>query len=503
MSLYRRLDRRLAAQSDTSGPVRGTLSTPRIGMIWLAANLVVTTLLTGTLFVPGVEYGTAITMIVAGTIAGAVVLTLIGNIGTRTGLPTMALARGAFGTRGGFLPMAANLVILMGWSWVQAMLAGVTVDALVSSLTGFSNPILFSVLCQTIVVILAIFGHEGIAKVEPWLAVLMLAIIAWIFFIAFTSFAPGDYLAIPADPSLGQTPAIVLDIVVATAVSWTVLSADFNRLAATSRAGFLGAGLGYTLSTVIAMTLGATAIGYVILSGGEPLAFDPSVLVAAFGAPIAIVIFVSVMATNSMVVYGMTTSIVHAAAGRVKLRFLPTALVVGAISITGATWLALLDQFTNFLIVIGAFFVPVFAIMIVDYYLVKRASYTAELLRRRGGRYWYLGGVNWIAVGAWAAGATASYLWVYVWPSPVGATIPAFAVTFTIYLLAMLPERARTRREASVHLADALVQADTSGIQAMDEAVLGDAERALEARRRAKAAADADASSGTGPGRDA
>ncbi len=128
MSLYSRLDRRLEAQADNAGPVRGTLSVTRIGMIWLAANLVVTTLLTGTLLIPAVDFSTALTMIVLGTLCGAVVLTLVGNIGTRTGLPTMALTRGAFGTRGSLLPVTANVVILMGWSWVQAMLAGVTVD---------------------------------------------------------------------------------------------------------------------------------------------------------------------------------------------------------------------------------------------------------------------------------------------------------------------------------------------------------------------------------------
>lgn len=450
MSLYRRLDRHLEEQADNAGPVRGTLSLSRIAMIWLAANLVVTTLLTGTLLLPAVDFATALTMIVVGTVCGAVVLTLVGNIGTRTGLPTMALTRGAFGSRGSLLPVAANVVILMGWSWVQAMLAGVTVDYLVEDLTGFSNPILFSVLCQTIVVLIAILGHEGIARVEPWLAVLMLVIIAWIFVVAFSEFSPAAFQAIPVDSSIGFTAVTVLDIVIATAISWTVLSADFNRFARSSRAGIVGSGIGYTLSTVTAMTLGVTAIGYVILSGDEAVAFDPATIVAPFGAPLAIVIFLSVMATNSMVVYGMTTSVVNAPVGA-RLRFLPTALVLGFVSILGSTWLGLLGQFTDFLTVIGAFFVPVFAIMIVDYYLVKRSAYGADLLRGRGGRYWYTGGVNWIAVGAWAIGAVASYLMTYVWPSPVGATIPAFVLTFVLYLAAMLPRRGS--REDSVHLA--------------------------------------------------
>lgn len=452
MSLYRRLDRRLEAQADNAGPVRGTLSTGRIAMIWLAANLVVTTLLTGTLLLPAVDFTTALTMIVLGTVCGAVVLALVGNIGTRTGLPTMALTRGAFGTRGSLLPVAANVVILMGWSWVQAMLAGVTVDYLVEDLTGFSSPILFSVLCQTIVVLIAVLGHEGIARVEPWLAVLMLAIIAWIFVVAFSEFNPAAFQAIPVDASIGFTAVTVLDIVIATAISWTVLSADFNRLARSGRAGIVGSGVGYTASTVTAMTLGVTAIGYVILTSGEAVAFDPAVIVEPLGAPLAIVIFLSVMATNTMVVYGMTTSVVNAPVGA-RLRFLPTALVLGLISILGSTWLGLLAQFTDFLTVIGAFFVPVFAIMIVDYYLVKRSAYNADLLRDRGGRYWYTGGVNWVAVAAWAIGAVASYVLTYLWPSPVGATIPAFALTFVLYLSAMLPRRAAP--EDSVHLADA------------------------------------------------
>ncbi|KUM31114.1 purine-cytosine transporter [Arthrobacter sp. EpRS66] len=433
MNLYRKVESKLEAGAENSGPIRGQLGTGRIGMIWLAANLVVTTLLTGTFFVPGLNFSLALIMIVVGTLIGAVILVLVGNIGTRTGLPTMAITRGAFGTRGSLLPVAANVIVLMGWSWVQAMLAGVTVNYLVASTTGFSNPVLFSVICQIFVVTLALFGHEGISRVEPWLAVLILAIMAYVFAMAFGKFDPAQFAAIPVDSSLGYTPFIVLDIVIATAISWTVLSADINRMARTTRASIVGAGIGYTLSTVLAMILGATAIGYVILSGGVATEFDPTILVEAFGAPLAIAIFLSVMATNTMAVYGMITSVVNSRPER-KLPFLATALVIGAVSILGSMWLALLDQFTDFLTLIGAFFVPVFAIMIVDYYLLKRSSYTRDILRHTGGAYWYRNGVNWIAVGVWVAGAVVAYLLTYVFPSPIGATLPCFFISFLLYL---------------------------------------------------------------------
>ncbi|MGP9529559.1 purine-cytosine permease family protein [Glutamicibacter sp. AOP5-A2-18] len=451
MNLYRKFEQKLEAGAESSGPIRGQLGTGRIGMIWLAANLVVTTLLTGTFFVPGLNFSLALVMIVAGTLIGAVILVLIGNIGTRTGLPTMAITRGAFGTRGSLLPVAANVIVLMGWSWVQAMLAGVTVNYLIASTTGFSNPVLFSVLCQVFVVMLALFGHEGISRVEPWLAVLILAIMAYVFAMAFGKYNPAEFAAIPVDTSLGYTPFIVLDIVIATAISWTVLSADINRMARNTRASIVGSGIGYTLSTVLAMILGATAIGYVILSGDQATEFDPTILVEAFGAPLAIAIFLSVMATNTMAVYGMITSVVNSRPER-KLPFLATALVVGTVSILGATWLALLDQFTDFLTLIGAFFVPVFAIMIVDYYLLKRSRYTRDILRHTGGAYWYRNGVNPIAVAVWVAGAVVAYLLTYLFPSPIGATLPCFFVSFLLYLGLSWKQRDRGQIVAHEHL---------------------------------------------------
>lgn len=424
----------LDGHDDSAGPVRGTQGVLRIGMIWLAANLVVTTLLTGTLFVPSVSFGTATAMIITGTLIGVLVLVLVGNMGTRTGLPTMALTRGSFGIRGSLLPAGANLIILMGWSWVQAMLAGVTVNYLVFEATGFSNPALFSALCQGIVVVLAIFGHTGISRVEPWLALLILVVMGTVFASAFGAFSPSEFGSIPVVPDLGGSAFITLDMVISTAISWTVLSADMNRHAKSSKAGIIGSSVGYTLSTCIAMFLGLVAFSAVILKGNDAIAFDPAVIVSEFGWPLGIVIFLSVMATNTMVVFGMVTSVVNAQSTR-RLRFLPTAIVLGVISIIGSTFLGLLNQFTDFLFIISAFFVPVFAIMIADYYLLKRRGYSRMILHeRRESRYWYLGGVNWVAFVVWIFGAVLSYVLAYVAPSPIGANIPAFIVSFVLYL---------------------------------------------------------------------
>ena len=431
MSTWQNLVSRMPKESDADTPADKTMSLGRTAMLWLAANMVVTTLLTGTIFVPGVPYATALLTILAGTLIGGTVLILVGRIGTRTGLPTMVLTRGSFGRRGGYLPAAFNLVVLMGWSWVQALLAGIALNYVVDRATGFSNPVLFAVIAQTIVVLLALFGHMGIQRVEPWLAVIMVVVAAYVFYTAFSTFGVGEFLDIPAQPEL-ITTIVVFDIVVATAISWTVLSADFNRHAMSERAGVVGTAIGYTASTFTAMALGATALGYVFLEGGEPIAFDPTVIVERFGFPLAIVIFISVMATNTMVVYGMVMSYLNV---RPRANFLVVAIVIGLISIIGATWQGLLDRFIDFLFLISGLFVPVFAIMLVDYYILSRRRYRFnDLIRDRGGAYWYSSGVNPVALLSWAVGAALAYYWIQVSPLSVGATLPVFVVTFVLYL---------------------------------------------------------------------
>lgn len=461
MNLYRRLDDHLQRHSETGDPVRGTLSGGRIFMIWLAANLVVTTMLTGTLFVPGVDYSTAAGMIVLGTILGALVLITVGAIGTRTGLATMALTRAPFGLRGSMLPVAANVMVLMGWSWVQAMLAGITVDHLISTVTGAaSNPILWSVICQIIVVALAIFGHQGIARIEPWLAVLILALMAWVFYTAFSSFSPTDFEGLATDPALGLDGVAVLDIVIYTAISWTVLSADLNRFARSPKVGAAGAGLGYTTSTVLAMLMGLTGISYFLARGQSHAEFDPAPFVDSFGTVVAVVIFLSVMATNTMAVYGMTTSAVTSHAARhLGLRFLPTALVLGVISIIGATWMALLDAFADFLALIGAFFIPVFAIVILDYLFIRRGNYGRDLLLSSGGTYWFRSGVNWTAMAVWVLGAAASYVLGYLWIPPViGSAVPVFLLSAVLYL-ALSWQRRRPSAPATEELEEVAAHA--------------------------------------------
>jgi NCS1 nucleoside transporter family len=433
---------RLGRHPDEERPLRGHMSTGRVALVWLAGNLVVTTQLTGTLFVPGVSWTTALGLIAAATAAGVLVLVLVGNIGTRSGLSTMTLARASFGPRGAMLPVTANLVVLMGWSWVQAMLGGLALAAAMPPGTPLASPALCAVLCQAVVVFLTLFGHEAIERVEPWLALLMCGLIAWIAVVAFGSFPLDAFTSLAAKPELGWSRVLVAEVVLATAISWTVLSADINRLAGSQRAGIVGSSIGYFTSTFLAMAVGATAMAYLILRGDSPAPFDPGELVNAFGIPVAVVIVLSVIATNTLVLYGMIATTLGCSVGT-RLHFLPVTLVLGAISVGGSTLFGLLARFTDFLAMIGTVFVPLFAIMLADYYLLRRAAAGAEHWDPARGGSGILAGVGVPAVATWILAAALSLFLGYGIDSPVGTTLPTFVTAFLLYLVLARPINAQ------------------------------------------------------------
>ncbi|MHB1404679.1 MAG: purine-cytosine permease family protein [Desulfitobacteriaceae bacterium] len=403
--------------------------------LWVGANVVVTTVFTGMLLVPDMTFFTALAVVLLGSLLGTIPLVLTGNIGTRTGLPTMILTRGAFGTRGALLPSAVNTIVLIGWSWIQAYMAGLSLDHAVNFLTGYSNINLFTVFTEIAVVLITIYGHRGIEATERLIATSMLVLSVIVFGYMFYKFDIGNLITMAASKNPAITVMVGFDIVVATAFSWMSSVSDFNRNCKSEKVSIIGTYFGYITATLVAMGLGATVSGFSIL-GNMTQTYDPTMLIGqanpALGFIAAIIIFFSVLSTNVMALYSATMSYL---AMFPKHSFWIPALVLGIISTIGALlkdWL--LEHFQNFLLMVGTLFIPVAAILIVDYYLLKRKNYDAEeIVSGEKMTYWYTGGVNYLAYIAYIVGAGFAYYFSYIHPLVTGSTIWTFLLTFVTY----------------------------------------------------------------------
>jgi NCS1 family nucleobase:cation symporter-1 len=103
-----------------------------------------------------------------------------------------------------------------------------------------------------------------------------------------------------------------------------------------------------------------------------------------------------------------------------------------------ATYIAWLD-------ILGAVVVPLWVIVLVDFFWVRRGDYHTDLFRPEGGRYWYGDGWNWRAIGCLAAGSLAYAIMAYVLPDireTIPVSLPVGAGVALAYAFLMRSERA-------------------------------------------------------------
>jgi purine-cytosine permease-like protein len=122
-------------------------------------------------------------------------------------------------------------------------------------------------------------------------------------------------------------------------------------------------------------------------------------------------------------------------------------LIVGFSSLSAVLAMVLsIQQYEVFLLLIGAIFVPLFGVVLTDYYVLKRQEYTEHMLYARQNKL----GIGMPAIISWALGALLNYMLsplspIYMPQLPgIGATMPSLAAASLIYIAitrARLPQR--------------------------------------------------------------
>jgi purine-cytosine permease-like protein len=192
-----------------------------------------------------------------------------------------------------------------------------------------------------------------------------------------------------------------LDLVIAMPVSWMPLVADYNRFSKKSKSALWGTFIGFTLTNILFY------FGGVLLGTSDVLAIVAAIQAMFFGFLMLLLIVDE--ADNAFAdVYSAAVS----------------------------TMMTSIQQYEVFLLLIGAIFVPLFGVVLTDYYIVKRKKYTEQMLYVRQNRT----GIGVPAIIAWTLGALLNYILsplspIYMPQLPaIGATIPSLAAASLIYI---------------------------------------------------------------------
>jgi purine-cytosine permease-like protein len=370
----------------------------------------------------GLSLGEAVAATVLGVVVGALFLMPMGLFGPRTGTNNAVSSGAHFGVRGRILGSFLSLLTAVAFYSISVWVSG---DAIVGALTrllgvGDSDVlrgVIYAVL-GALVVVVVIYGYQFMLLVNK-VVVLANTVVMLLGVVAYATLFDVGYDPGPDAYALGSFwPTFILSalIVMGNPVSFGAFLGDWARYipAGTSTSRLLSATLLGQLATLVPFLFGvATAT----LVAGEADYIVALIQVSPlwYAVLLIVVAFLGGMSTGVTSLYGtgLDFSSVFPRLSRVQ-----ASLFIGSLAflfiLVGRLALDLLASVNAFIGAIVICTTPWMIIMTIGY-VVRRGFYSPADVQvfnqgRRGGRYWFSGGINWRGMLAWILAAVTGLL---------------------------------------------------------------------------------------------
>ena len=394
-------------------------------VLWGNLGIGLLVLLAGSFLVPGLSFSEAAGAIVIGSLIGCFLLALVGVIGSELKRPTMVPLRSILGLRGPYLPSLLNVIQLLGWTVFEFVIMGYTANAILKSLFSFDNYILTTAISALIVIFM---GLKGLAVIRHWLRkIAVWIVLATTVFITYRVVSMHDMLPLllkAGDGSLSFWTGV--DLVIAMPISWLALVADYSRFAKKTSSAFYGTFLGYFFANAWMYAVGALLL---LATGITQETHDFVTAVLLLTGWLALLILLVDETKEAWA--DLYSSVISAQNIFPRLNYkkaiigfgIAAFLVAAAIDIT---------RYQNFLYLIGSVFIPLFALLIADYFIFQRGVMDSNDLYKPNGTFWFAKGINIGTIIIWFMGI-GIYQYIAHQALTIGASLPTFIAVFLLY----------------------------------------------------------------------
>ncbi|HWJ77978.1 MAG TPA: cytosine permease [Niallia sp.] len=366
----------------------------------------------------GLTFAKFIWVVLTGNLVLGLYTGALAHIAAKTGLSTHLLTKYSFGEKGSYLSSFLLALTQVGWFGVGLAMFAVPV----AKATG-ANVYLLIVIFGLAMTASAIFGMKSLA-ILGFVAVPAIAIFGSYSMVDATNTAGGIQELFAYEPNQAMGVALALTICIGSFISAGTLTPDFARFAKTSRSAvtsniiafFLGNSLMFLFGAVGAMVYNKADVSDVMFLQGLMI-------------PAIIVLGLNIWTTNDSALYA-------SALGFSNITKLPKHKVVvinGIVGTVAAMWLY--NNFVSFLNILGSTLPSIGAIILADYFILKRGKYQAyETMKFKA--------VNWIAIVAWVGGVVIAKV------TPGISSINALLGTALLYVVVTkcMPQQAVSSR---------------------------------------------------------
>ncbi|WP_249226667.1 purine-cytosine permease family protein [Alicyclobacillus mengziensis] len=429
--------------------------------VWFAAVLTFTGVVTGQLFTAlGLNVWESLLVAVICS-ASFAVLGYASATGPKAGTVTLTISRAVFGARANRVPAFFSWVTAVGWESVTMVL---TVWAFLSLAqyvglpsTGVGPTIIALIITLVLTYTVPILGHATLLTVQRILA-FVLTICAVLVVVAIIPHVHWGYSTPVKDmAAAGAFPTFVLSLSIglaSTFYGWVNFAADYSRYMPAQTptrkivgVTFAGGGIANFVMMGVGILLGTFISGSAY--SANPVMAIAKAVPAWAAIPFLIAVIVGDITANYLNAYSSGMSFLSMG---IRLRRYFAVAIDGVICTLIAVYAIFFSPnfvtfFQNFLDIMIVFIGPWAAIFLLNHWMSK-GQYSTQGLSSDGrdSAYWYSGGTNWRAMGAYIIGVIATFFAANgaLWASPLtkawfgGADVTAFAapiVTGIVYYI--------------------------------------------------------------------
>ncbi|WP_374435234.1 NCS1 family nucleobase:cation symporter-1 [Inhella sp.] len=357
-------------------------------------------------------------------IANCIVLApmlLIGHAGAKYGIPFPVLARASFGVKGANLPAVLRGLVACGWFSINCYFGGLALQGLLNTLgMGLAGPAAGDTISTSQFACFMAFwalhlvfiwrGLESVRLLEVVAAPLMILASIGLVIWAFMNVSPAQIFSLPAKVVEGgpKTWAALTGLV----GFWATLALnipDFTRFAKSQREQITGQAIGLPLPMALFSLVGVIGFSVSQILYGKAQLFPDGLLtqMGPLAAGIGLVVILLANLTTNVAANLVSPSYDFSQLAPDKISFRMGGLIAAGIGLLFMPW-KLLATSGGYLFTwlggYGTLLGAIAGILLVDYYLVRKAQLKVDDLYRRGGAFEYSNGWNWKAVIAFALG---------------------------------------------------------------------------------------------------
>jgi nucleobase:cation symporter-1, NCS1 family len=339
---------------------------------------------------PTMTLAAALVATVVGTVLGTLAVAAAAVPGARTGSPAMVLLRGLFGARLSYLPTVLNIVQLLGWGVFEVVTIASAAHQLAPGMPYWA----FKLLAGVITTGLALRPLGVVRVLRKYVTTAVVIVMVYLFV---------QLLRNPIPPVAHGSwhhfwPAV--DATLAVAVSWVPVASDYSRHSRSPRTAFAATFMGYTITQIACYALGLIAI-LTVATDGDTTHIWGAFIAVALGKVAFAILAIREIDQSFCNVYSTAVSTQNV---RPRWDRRVLALVIGA-AVTAFSLAADINNYLSFLYLIGSVFVPLFGVLVVDYFVFGADRW--DLSEHAPAR--------WLMLVPWFAGFA-----VYQFVSPVG-----------------------------------------------------------------------------------